>query len=111
MSAPKTVTIAIESGASVSGLWLEPAAARACLALAHGAGAGMAHRSMAALTDGLFERGIASLRYQFPYMEGGSKRPDSPATAHAAVRRRLQRQRAAQASCPCSPAAGRSAGG
>jgi predicted alpha/beta-hydrolase family hydrolase len=86
MSAPETVTIAIERGASISGLWLEPAAARACLALAHGAGAGMAHRSMAALADGLFQRGIATLRYQFPYMERGSKRPDPPAAAHAAVK-------------------------
>ena len=46
----------------------------------------MAHRSMAALADGLSERDIATLRYQFPYMERGSKRPDPPAVAHAAVR-------------------------
>ena len=46
----------------------------------------MAHRSMAALADGLFERGIATLRYQFPYMERGSRRPDQPAIAHAAVK-------------------------
>jgi predicted alpha/beta-hydrolase family hydrolase len=86
MSAPESVTIAIERGASVSGLSLQPVAARAYMALAHGAGAGMTHRSMAALADGLFERGIATLRYQFPYMERGSKRPDPPATAHAAVK-------------------------
>jgi predicted alpha/beta-hydrolase family hydrolase len=86
MAAAQNVTIAIEGGASISGLWLKPAAARACLVLAHGAGAGMAHRSMTALADGLAERGIATLRYQFLYMEHGSKRPDSPAVAHTAVR-------------------------
>jgi predicted alpha/beta-hydrolase family hydrolase len=86
MAATQNVTIAIEGGASISGLWLKPAAARACLVLAHGAGAGMAHRSMAALADGLSERGVATLRYQFLYMEHGSKRPDPPAVAHTAVR-------------------------
>jgi predicted alpha/beta-hydrolase family hydrolase len=54
--------------------------------LAHGAGAGMAHAFMAAVAAGLFARGIATLRYQFPYMEAGSKRPDPPARAHATVR-------------------------
>jgi uncharacterized protein len=86
MAVAQNITIAIEEGASVSALWLKPAAPRACLVLAHGAGAGMAHRSMAALADGLAERGIATLRYQFPYMERDSKRPDPPAVAHAAVR-------------------------
>src|SRR5687768_8938110 len=63
-----------------------PDGARACYVLAHGAGAGMAHAFMAAVADGLAERGIATLRYQFPYMERGSKRPDAPPLAHAAVR-------------------------
>lgn len=63
-----------------------PAAARCCYVLAHGAGAGMAHPFMAAVADELAERGIATLRYQFPYMEQGSKRPDSPALAQATVR-------------------------
>jgi uncharacterized protein len=80
------ITIPIGGGESVSGLWLAPAAARACLVLAHGAGAGMTHRSMAALADGLAERHIASLRYQFPYMQRGEKRPDPPVVAHRAVR-------------------------
>ena len=62
------------------------AGARACYVLAHGAGAGMTHPFMAAVADGLAERGIATLRYQFPYMERGSKRPDPPAVAHATVR-------------------------
>ena len=86
MAAPRTLTIAIDGATRVSGLWLKPRSARACLVLAHGAGAGMAHRSMAALADGLGARGIATLRYQFAYMEQGSKRPDPPALAHAAVR-------------------------
>ena len=59
---------------------------RACTVLAHGAGAGMTHPFMAAIANGLAERGIATLRYQFPYMEQGSKRPDSPKLAHATVR-------------------------
>ena len=54
--------------------------------LAHGAGAGMSHPFITAVADGLAERGIATLRYQFPYMEQGSKRPDPPKLAQATVR-------------------------
>jgi len=54
--------------------------------LAHGAGAGMSHPFMAAIANGLAERGIATLRYQFPYMEQGAKRPDAPKVAHSTVR-------------------------
>jgi predicted alpha/beta-hydrolase family hydrolase len=86
MSTAESLTIAIDGAAPVSGLWLAPPEARACLVLAHGAGAGMTHRAMAAIASGLAERGIATLRYQFPYMERGQKRPDSPPVAHAAVR-------------------------
>lgn len=82
----QTVAIPIEGSDSVSGLWQEPDRATACLVLAHGAGAGMTHRSMAAIADGLAARGVAVLRYQFPYMEKGAKRVDSPPVAHAAVR-------------------------
>jgi predicted alpha/beta-hydrolase family hydrolase len=80
------IRIEIKGSAAVSGLLMQPAGAQACFVLAHGAGAGMAHPFMAAVAAGLFERGIASLRYQFPYMEKGSKRPDPPPVAHAAVR-------------------------
>lgn len=80
------VTIAIDGARPVSGLWQAPAKPRACLVLAHGAGAGMTHAWMTATAEGLAARGIATLRYQFPYMERGSKRPDSPAVAQAAVR-------------------------
>jgi predicted alpha/beta-hydrolase family hydrolase len=86
MSKPKSVTIAIDAGQSVSALLQAPPNARACYVLAHGAGAGMAHPFMAAAAHGLATRGIATLRYQFAYMERGSKRPDTPKVAHAAVR-------------------------
>jgi predicted alpha/beta-hydrolase family hydrolase len=69
----------------VSGLLQAPPEARACYVLAHGAGAGMTHPFMTAIAKGLAERGIATLRYQFPYMERGSKRPDAPKLAHATV--------------------------
>jgi predicted alpha/beta-hydrolase family hydrolase len=83
---PQSVTISVDEERRVSGLLQLPANARACYVMAHGAGAGMAHPFLAAIADGLAERGIATLRYQFPYMEQGSKRPDSPVVAHAAVR-------------------------
>jgi uncharacterized protein len=71
---------------SVSGLLQVPVRASARFVFAHGAGAGMAHPLMTAVANGLAERGIATLRYQFPYMEKGSRRPDPPPVAHAAVR-------------------------
>src|SRR5262245_55636435 len=87
MTTPATKPIAIADGdIRVSGLLAAPARPRACYVLAHGAGAGMAHPFMAAVAAGLSARGIATLRYQFPYMERGQKRPDPPALAHATVR-------------------------
>jgi uncharacterized protein len=83
---PKPVAIAIDAVTRVSGLLLAPPDASACYVMAHGAGAGMNHPFMAAAAAGLAERGIATLRYQFPYMERGSRRPDPPGIAHAAVR-------------------------
>jgi uncharacterized protein len=65
---------------------MHPDGARACLVLAHGAGAGMHHPSVASVASGLFDRGIATFRYQFPFMEVGSKRPDPAPLAHATVR-------------------------
>lgn len=70
----------------VSALLQSPPDARAGYVFAHGAGAGMGHAFMAAVAAGLAERGIACLRYQFPYMERGSKRVDTPALAQATVR-------------------------
>lgn len=78
--------IPLASGATVSGLLRQPQSARACFVMAHGAGAGMGHPFLSQLASALGERGVATLRYQFPYMEQGSKRPDPPAVAHAAVR-------------------------
>ena len=84
--ASQPVTIAIDDRQRVSGLFCAPVNTRACYVLAHGAGAGMAHPFMASIADGLADRGVATLRFQFPYMEHGSKRPDSPGVAQAAVR-------------------------
>jgi uncharacterized protein len=83
---PRSVTIAIDDAQPVSGLLQASADAHACYVMAHGAGAGMAHPFMATVASGLAQRGIASLRFQFPYMEQGSKRPDTPRVAQAAVR-------------------------
>ncbi|MGE3876819.1 MAG: alpha/beta family hydrolase [Parvibaculaceae bacterium] len=82
----RPVTIEVGKEGSVSGLLLEPATPRALYVFAHGAGAGMTHRSMAAIAEGLAERGIATLRYQFLYMERKSGRPDAPKLAQTAVR-------------------------
>nr|WP_312015080.1 alpha/beta family hydrolase [Bradyrhizobium lablabi] len=80
------LTIEIANKGAVSGLLLRPDRAHAAYVFAHGAGAGMTHASMATIAEGLAERGIATLRYQFPYMDKGSKRPDPPAIAQATVR-------------------------
>jgi uncharacterized protein len=70
----------------VSGLLLRPPNARALYLFAHGAGTDMTHRSMASNAEGLAERDIATLRFNFLYAEKGGKRPDPPGLAHAAVR-------------------------
>jgi uncharacterized protein len=79
-------SIVVDGATQVSALLTLPPTAHGCYAMAHGAGAGMTHPFMATVARGLAERGIATLRYQFPYMERGSKRPDIPKVAHAAVR-------------------------
>jgi uncharacterized protein len=83
---PISLAIALASGGTTSGLLQAPVGAKACYVFAHGAGADMKHAFMASIAQGLAERGIASLRFNFPFMEQGSKRPDSPAVAHAAIR-------------------------
>jgi predicted alpha/beta-hydrolase family hydrolase len=80
------ITLSIDATHRVSALLIAPPDAFACYVLAHGAGAGMTHPSMQAVAVGLGERAIATLRYQFPYMEQGAKRPDPPALCHATVR-------------------------
>ena len=94
----------------VSGLWQSPREPRACLVLAHGAGAGMTHRSVAAIADGLEILGVATLRYQFPYMEKGGKRTDSAPVAHATVRAAVAETRRRSENVPLL-AGGRSFGG
>jgi hypothetical protein len=92
MSSAKAESVTIDLGDEqrVSGLFQVPPKARAGYVVAHGAGAGMSHPFLAAIADGLAERGIATLRYQFLYMEKGSRRPDPPKLAHAAVRAAVQ---------------------
>ena len=112
MAAPKAEPIAIAlTAGKVSGLLVAPKDARAAYVMAHGAGAGMAHPFMGAVAAGLAERGIATVRYQFPYMEAGGKRPDPPAVAHAAVRAVVDAARKRFPDCRCSPAENPSAGG
>jgi hypothetical protein len=111
MNAVNAQSLRIEVGpGEVSALLIQPPEARACYVFAHGAGAGMTHASMDTVAAGLSQRGIATLRYQFPYMEKGSKRPDAPAVAHAAVRAAVAE---AERRCPALPliAGGRSFGG
>jgi len=87
MPAPlQPATLTVNDAERVSALWLVPSDARALLVLGHGAGAGMTHPFMAALAEGFAERGIATLRYQFPFMERGTRRPDPPRLAQATVR-------------------------
>lgn len=106
----QAVHIAVEGAESVSGLWQEPPNLLACFVFAHGAGAGMKHKWMQAMAEGLWERRIATLRYQFPYMERGAKRVDPPRVAHAAVRAAVA---AARERCGEAPlfAGGKSFGG
>jgi predicted alpha/beta-hydrolase family hydrolase len=80
------VKFAVPGSGKVSGLLRAPRGARACFVLAHGAGAGMKHPFLAAVADGLARRKVATLRYQFPYMERRSRSPDKPPVAQAAVR-------------------------
>jgi hypothetical protein len=80
------LTIGIDAERRVSGLLLAPREARACYVLAHGAGVGISHPFMEMAATGLAARGIATLRYQFPYMEQGGRRPDPPKLAQATVR-------------------------
>ena len=85
-SSPKPVTIVVDDSIRVSGLLQSPPRPRACYVLAHGAGAGMTHPFMAAVAAELAQRGLATLRFQFPYMEQGGKRPDPPKLAQATIR-------------------------
>ena len=82
----KSISIKISASiGKISGIYFLPDKPVAMLVLAHGAGAGMKHQFMEELSGALAEKNIATLRYNFPYMEAGKKRPDSPVVAHQAV--------------------------
>jgi predicted alpha/beta-hydrolase family hydrolase len=85
-ASPQHLKLTVDGTNTVSALLLRPPAAKACFVFAHGAGAGMTHEFMEQVAHGLDDRGIATLRYQFPYMEKASRRPDAPALAQATVR-------------------------
>ena len=106
----RLLNLRVGEGESVSALLDAPDGGRACYVFAHGAGAGMNHSFMTAFATGLAAREVATLRYQFPYTEKGSKRPDVPALAHAAVRAAVAE---AARQCPGLPlfAGGKSFGG
>ena len=107
---PRPVTIAVSDDERISALLQRPPDPRACYVMAHGAGAGMAHPFMASFANHLAERGIATLRYQFPYMEQRRRAPDSPAVATATVAAAMH---AASRAAPGLPllAGGKSFGG
>ncbi|HEX7090552.1 MAG TPA: alpha/beta family hydrolase [Longimicrobiales bacterium] len=94
----------------VSALLLRPPDAWSLYVLAHGAGASMRHAFMEAIAQRLAARGVATFRYQFPYMEAGSRRPDSPGVLQATVRAAVA---AAAGAAPDLPliAGGKSLGG
>jgi uncharacterized protein len=102
--------LALGEAGSVSALFRHPEGARACYVMAHGAGAGMTHASMQAVAAGLGERGVATLRFQFPFMENGTRRPDPPKVAHAAIRAAVGEPAALAPDLPLF-AGGRSFGG
>lgn len=102
-------TLATKSG-NVSAEVYEPNAPKALFVLAHGAGAGMHHPFMKALSTELANLGIATLRYNFLYMEQKKKRPDFPAVAHLAVAAAVEKAHALFPSLPIL-AGGKSFGG
>lgn len=83
---PQALSLQLPSGGAVAALLTQPPQPSSCFVLAHGAGAGMEHPFLATLADRLAAAGIAVLRFQFPFMQQGSRRPDPPAVAQAAVR-------------------------
>jgi uncharacterized protein len=106
----KALTLALPAGTTVPASIHAPQRPWAGYVFAHGAGAGMDHPFMTAIAAGLAERGVATLRFQFPFMEHGGKRPDPPRTAHAAVRAAVQQARKRLGDLPVF-AGGRSYGG
>lgn len=108
--AAEPLKIIVNPELRVSALWQSPARPKACFVMAHGAGAGMQHRFMESVAAELESRGIATLRFQFPYMERGSKRPDPPKLCHATIRAAITEAARLSSSVPLF-AGGRSFGG
>src|SRR6266852_369928 len=110
MAGSGKLRLAGEDGGEVSALLLLPAEPRLMLVLAHGAGAGMTHPFLISLAAELAAVGVATLRYQFPYMEQRRRVPDSPAVLTATVRAAV---RTAAEAAPRLPlmAGGKSMGG
>ncbi|MBV8854780.1 MAG: hypothetical protein JOY91_15310 [Sinobacteraceae bacterium] len=106
----RSLTVTVDPQQELAALLLLPAAAHACLVFAHGAGAPMAHPSMERQALALCAAGVATLRFQFPYMQRAARRPDPPAVCHAAVRAAVAE---ASRQLPAMPlfAGGRSFGG
>ena len=99
-----------DSIGTVSGILLRPTDSRALYVMAHGAGAGMRHRFMEAVAQSLATRGVATLRYQFPYVEAGGRRPDPPGVLEATVRAAVATARESAPNLPLV-AGGKSLGG
>src|SRR5262249_56210479 len=97
-------TLRVEDAGTVSGLLPVPPRPRACYVLSHGAGAGMFHPFMASVAMELSQRDIATLRYQFPFIEQGAKWPDAPKLAHATVRAAVAEARRVLPALPPPPA-------
>ena len=106
----KDLRFAVEGAGEVSAILVRPNAARWLLVLGHGAGAGMTHPFMGALAEELAPAGVATFRYQFPYMQERRRVPDSPAVLTATV---VAAVRAAAEAAPGLPllAGGKSMGG
>ena len=103
-------SIELSDGLRVSSLFLEPADARCLLVLAHGAGAGMRHATIETFARGVAGFRVATLRFQFPYMETGRRRPDPPLVLQRSVRAAVAHARAMRPELPLL-AGGRSMGG
>jgi len=110
MTEPLELALRVDDRTTVSALLLAPATVRAAYVFGHGAGAGMRHAFMEQLSQALAAAGVATLRYQFPFIENGTRRPDPPAVAHAVVRVAATEARARLPQAPLF-AGGKSYGG
>ena len=109
-AAPEPLSLTLPDGIRVSALLERPAKARALFVMAHGAGAGMHHSFLSEVSAALAQRDVASLRYQFPYMERAGRRPDPPALCHTTVRAAVAAARDVEPALPLI-AGGKSFGG